>query len=80
MLSAQRVTPGGASDGFCLTLFDGIIDIHSSTLGLGKSDNSLARIPEIKGELAMVRKPSHRVPIDYANGWILGNTDIWKDG
>lgn len=34
------------------------IDIHSSTLGLGKSDNSLARIPEIRGELAMVNRLS----------------------
>ncbi|KAL7270397.1 hypothetical protein RUND412_006902 [Rhizina undulata] len=29
-------------------------DIHSSTLGLGKKDNSLARVKEIKGELAMI--------------------------
>ncbi|KAL0637626.1 hypothetical protein Q9L58_003350 [Maublancomyces gigas] len=38
-------------------------DIHSSTLGLGKSDNSLARIPEIKGELAMIfGKMDNHVP------------------
>lgn len=38
--------------------FNVITDIHSSTLGLGKSDDSLARIPEINGELAMVRRLS----------------------
>lgn len=29
-------------------------DIHTSTLGRGKADDSLARIPEIKGELLMI--------------------------
>lgn len=29
-------------------------NIHDGTLGLGKSDNSLARIPDIKGELMMI--------------------------
>jgi carboxymethylenebutenolidase len=29
-------------------------NIHDGTLGLGKADNSLARIPDIKGELMMI--------------------------
>ncbi len=29
-------------------------DIHQGSLGLGKADDSLARIPEIKGELMMI--------------------------
>ena len=29
-------------------------DIHQGSLGLGKADNSLARIPDIKGELMMI--------------------------
>jgi len=29
-------------------------DIHQGSLGKGKADNSLARIPEIKGELMMI--------------------------
>ncbi|KAH8145756.1 uncharacterized protein LAJ45_10233 [Morchella importuna] len=38
-------------------------DIHSSTLGLNKKDDSLARIPEIKGELAMIfGKMDNHVP------------------
>lgn len=37
-----------------IRVYENTTDIHSSTLGLGKSDDTLARIPEIKGELAMV--------------------------
>jgi dienelactone hydrolase len=33
-------------------------DIHSATLGAGEQDDSLKRIPEIKGELVMVGCPS----------------------
>lgn len=32
-------------------------DIHSRTLAQGKSDDSLDRVKDIKGELVMVRKP-----------------------
>lgn len=46
----------GLKEELGLTGFEWSTDIHSSTLGLGKSDDSLARIPEIKGELAMVSK------------------------
>lgn len=38
-------------------------DIHSATLGEGKKDDSLARIPEIKGELVMIfGKRDNHVP------------------
>ena len=37
-----------------VTTFFYATNIHDGTLGLGKADNSLARIPDIKGELMMV--------------------------
>jgi carboxymethylenebutenolidase len=60
-------------------------DIHQGSLGLGKTDNSLARIPDIKGELMMIwgRQDPH-VPGEgrakiYAALTAAGTTFTWHE-
>jgi carboxymethylenebutenolidase len=60
-------------------------NIHDGTLGLGKADNSLARIPDIKGELMMIwgRQDPH-VPGEgrakiYAALTAAGTTFTWHE-
>lgn len=60
-------------------------DIHQGSLGLGKADNSLASIPDIKGELMMIwgRQDPH-VPGEgrakiYAALTAAGTTFTWHE-
>ncbi|MEZ0217185.1 MAG: dienelactone hydrolase family protein [Rariglobus sp.] len=60
-------------------------DIHHGTLGKGKADNSLARIPDIKGELMMIwgRQDPH-VPGEarakiYGALTAAGTTFMWHE-
>ncbi len=60
-------------------------DIHQGSLGLGKADNSLARIPHIKGELMMIwgRQDPH-VPGEgrakiYSALTAAGTTFTWHE-
>ncbi|MBC8039801.1 MAG: dienelactone hydrolase family protein [Opitutaceae bacterium] len=60
-------------------------DIHQGSLGLGKADNSLARIPDINGELMMIwgRQDPH-VPCEgrakiYTALTAAGTTFTWHE-